>query len=146
MVELVSLKLPQLRSGITLILPLLYCKIRYHDGYTECSSDGGYSNCTGVLLGTYVQVNGVLQQELAIRPCFVKIYFHVVDTGLNRIPLLDSLSSKAYATRLLFLVQGFEKGARWAQQYFPARSYAESADGFHTVRRGEGPPEQVQLP
>ncbi|CAM9336613.1 unnamed protein product [Ascophyllum nodosum] len=64
---------------------------RYHDGYVQCSGDD-YTDCSGVLLGTYVQ--------------------------------------------------GHEKGARWANQYFPARSYIESADGFYTVRRGEGPPEQ----
>lgn len=42
-------------------------------------------------------------------------------------------------------LQGKRKGARWAQEYFPARSFVESSDGLYTVRRGEGPPEQVTL-
>lgn len=40
---------------IVLFLPMRSCGIRYHDGYTDCSGDD-FSNCSGVLLGTYILV------------------------------------------------------------------------------------------
>lgn len=44
---------------------------------------------------------------------------------------------------LLFRVLQGDRGEQWMQQFFPKKPFAESADGLTTIRRGQGPIEQV---
>ena len=37
------------------------------------------------------------------------------------------------------------RGEEWMQQFFPKKSFSDSYDGLVTIRRGEGPPEQVNV-
>ena len=43
---------------------------------------------------------------------------------------------------LCAVLQG-DRGEQWMQQFFPKKSFADSYDGLTTIRRGEGPTEQV---
>lgn len=47
--------------------------------------------------------------------------------------------------RTLYNTDQGERGDQWMRQFFPKRPFAESSDGLHIIRRGQGSPSQVTV-